>query len=95
MGYIEVSARFKADDKPVPTKKALRDALSQDLASVVFTSVGGLNAPFSGHVGNLADEGTKLTVCGPCPFTRRNWWANLKIKDGKVLMDDKPIKSKA
>lgn len=94
MGYIEVGATFKADGKPVPTKKALRDALSQDLASVVLTSVGGLNAAFSGHVGNLAGTDTTLIVCGPDPFTRRNWWANLKIRrlDGKVLMDDKPIK---
>lgn len=94
MGYIEVWAKYTADSKPVPTKKALRDALSQDLASVTFSSVGGLNAPFNGHVGNIADEGTKLTVCGPDPFRKRNWWANIKIKDGKVIMDDKPIKAK-
>lgn len=92
MGYIEVAATFKATGKPVPTKKALKAALSQDLASVVFDSVGGLFAPFSGHVGNLADESTKLTVCGPDPFTRRNWWAKIEIKGGKVLMDDKKIK---
>lgn len=91
MGYIEVAATFKADGKPVPTKKALRTALSQDLASVVFDSVGGLNAPFSGHVGNIADEATFLTVCGPDPFRKRDWWANIKIRDGKVLMDGKKI----
>ena len=92
MSYIEVAATFKADGRPVPTKKALRDALSRDLASVTFSSVGGLNAPFHGHVGNIADESTKLTVCGPDPFTKRNWWAKIQIKDGKVLMDDKAIK---
>lgn len=95
MGYIEVGATFRDSGKPVPTKKALRDALSQDLASVVLDSVGGLNADFSGHVGNLADESTTLIVCGPDPFTRRNWWANIKIRNGKVLMDDKVIKPAA
>lgn len=91
MGYIEVWAKFR-DGTPVPTKKALRESLGQDLASVVFSSVGGLNKPFEGHVGNLADGATTLIACGPDPFRRRTWMANLKIRDGKVLMDDKAIK---
>ena len=95
MGYIEVSARFKVDGTPVPTKKALRASLSQDLTSVTLSSVGGLNAPFNGHVGNIADEATTLIVCGPDPFNRRDWWASLKIKNGKVTMDDKMIKPAA
>lgn len=92
MSYIEVAATYKDSGQPVKTKAALRRALSQDLASVTLNSVGGLNAPFYGHVGNLAGMDAFLTVCGPDPFTRRDWWANLKIKNGKVYMDDKVIK---
>lgn len=94
MSYINVGATDRSG-KDIPTKKALREALSQDLASVVFYNTSPMGPAFRGHVGNLADEATVLTVCGPNPYTKRNWWANIKIKDGKVIMDDKPIKSKA
>jgi hypothetical protein len=92
MSYIEVSASYWPTGDRVPTKKALRQALSQDLASVKFNSVGGLNAAYSGHVGNLADGTLTLMVVGPDPWTKRSWFANIKMRDGRVLMDDKPIK---
>lgn len=92
MSYINVGAKLR-DGTNVPTKKALRDALSQDLASVTFYNTSPMGPAFRGHVGNLADEATVLTICGPDPYNRRNWWSNIKIKDGKVIMDDKPIKA--
>lgn len=93
MSYINVGV-VGVTGLPIPTKKALRDALSQDPVSVRFYSTSPMGPQFNGHVGNLADEATVLTVCGPDPFRKRNWWANIKIKDGKVIMDDKPIKAK-
>lgn len=94
MSYINVGATDRAGND-IPTKKALRAALSQDLASVVFYNTSPMGPAFRGHVGDLADEDTSLTVCGPNPYTKRNWWANIKIKGGKVIMDDKPIKPAA
>lgn len=94
MGYIEVWAKYASDNVPVATKKALRELLSQDLDLVRLESVGGLNAPFNGPVTELR-EGTTLIACGPDPFTKRNWWANIKFRGGKAFVDDKPIKPKA
>lgn len=91
MSYINVGARYTKDGTDVPTKKALREALSQDLASVEFYGTSPFT-PFLGHVGNISEGQTVLSVCGPNPYTKRAWWSNIKMKDGKVYMDDKAIK---
>lgn len=90
MSYVNVGALVTG--RPVPTKKALKEALSQDLTSVEFYSTSHMGPQHNGPVTELT-PGVVLTVCGPDPERKRNWWASVKIDAaGQVFMDDKKIK---
>lgn len=66
-----------------PTKKALRDAAK---AGVPFTlSSTSMFGGFSGSVRDLP-ENMVFTVVGPDPHTKRNWYANVEKKNGKVTV---------
>lgn len=68
-----------------PTKKALREALTNAPATVELDSTAAVGA----HIGetfrgdNIPD-GVRLNVVGPDPYTARNWYANVtRGRDGK------------
>lgn len=73
--HINVGA--KVDNVHVPTKKALRDVMNSNPASVEFypTSMFGAQKPIKG---NELPDNTILQVCGPDPQTSRKWWASVK-----------------
>jgi hypothetical protein len=83
MSYINVGATDTAGQW-IPTKKALKALLSQDPSSVNFEGTSHFT-PFSGTVADLA-KGVTLVVTGPDPLHRRNWGANIKIVNGKVVV---------
>lgn len=82
--YINVGAR-DLDGNWIKTKKALKAALSQDPASVVFTGTSPMS-PFEGTA-QVAILGTVLSVCGPDPYARRNWYAKVRNTNGKITVE--------
>lgn len=80
MAFIEVGALVNG--KRPATKKALRDALTQDPTQVTFDGVSPFK-PFAGRVTDLP-AGDKLQVTGPDPFRTRNWYATVTIVGGNV-----------
>lgn len=82
MSYIQVGATDRLTGNWIPTKKALKTALSQDPGSVVFDATSPF-APWHGSV-DMLTEGTTLSVIGPDPYNRRVWYASIKIVEGKV-----------
>jgi hypothetical protein len=90
MSYVNVGAN-DSKGKRVPTKAKLKELVrtAQELEAdeVVFfdqTSIvhdGGLPGTITL---NDLKPGTVLVVVGPDPYTRRNWYANVERKNGKV-----------
>lgn len=68
-----------ADGRNFKSKKALREAYADDPTSVEFTDTG-LKA--RGTV-NGAQLSPSDVIVGPCPWTQRDWYAN--VKNGKVV----------
>lgn len=85
MSYVNTGA-YVNGERP-KTKTALRLAVMQQ-GSVVFdhTEAFGPNAGSSTTVEQLP-VGVTLVVTGPCPYTKRNWYANVtRTSDGKVTV---------
>lgn len=91
MGFVNVGVNDKSGNR-VSTKKKMRELIANaveteqdDLIFFDQTSV-----VQSGEVpGTIAlsdlKPGTKLSVVGPDPYTKRNWYATVEVKsDGKV-----------
>lgn len=64
------------------TKTALKKALASDPSSVTFDATSDWNGRGRTVSGNALTAGTTFVVVGPCPFTKRNWYANVKLKSG-------------
>jgi hypothetical protein len=81
MSYINCGARINGER--ARTKKALREALTTDPSSVVFdpTSMFDSQAEIAG---DAIPAGTTLSVVGPDPYARRNWYASVSSSNGKV-----------
>lgn len=56
-----------------PTKKALKESVGQPLRYIETSMFGAEYKPD----GNL-------TVVGPCPYTKRNWFATVTMSDGVI-----------
>lgn len=56
-----------------PTKKALKESIGQ-LFTPIETSM----------FGNEYTGDGKYTVVGPCPYTKRNWFAEVKVVGGLI-----------
>lgn len=86
MSYINVGAKLQ-DGTNVATKKALKAALAQDPDSVVFYSTSTMGPQHQGTAG-LLYPGDVLSVVGPDPYHRRNWYANVKRgAQGKITVE--------
>lgn len=86
MSYINVGATLYG--RRIPTKAKLRAELGPegDWAGVAF-DVTSMLGPRAGEVINATatDIGTdKLTVVGPDPYTKRNWYATVEVRNGKI-----------
>lgn len=74
MSYINVGA-FINGERP-KSKKALREALKGAPETVSFDSTSPMGPQFSGAASAIPAEVT-LSVAGPDPYTRRNWFASV------------------
>lgn len=84
MGYVNTGAMVNG--RRPATKKALRDALTADPGLVQFDSTS-MMGPRAGDIisATVADIGTdKMSVVGPDPYTKRNWYATVEVANGKV-----------
>ena len=68
------------DGQKPKTKKALREALAADPSRVWFEDTSGF-----GNRGTLTAEQLSPSdmIVGPCVYTARNWYAN--VKNGRVV----------
>jgi len=69
------------------TKKALREAVKADPASVTFDSTAMMGARAGDTIScDITDigAGNTLSVVGPDPYTARNWYASVQVKNGKL-----------
>jgi len=85
MSYINVGASDLAGNR-IKTKAALKAALSQDPESVEFDGTSPMGPQAFREPATIATlpEGHTLSVCGPDPYTKRNWFANVKVINGKI-----------
>jgi hypothetical protein len=86
MSYVNVGA-YVNNRRPA-SKKALREALRDAPATVKFDSTA-LMGPRSGDTikAEPADIGTySLSVAGPDPYSRRDWYATVSVKNGKISL---------
>ncbi len=84
MSYMNVGA-YVNGTRPA-TKAAMKRALAEDPASVTFDGTSPMGPQHDDLSGVNIPEGLTLSVVGPDPFTKRNWYANVKInaRTGKV-----------
>jgi hypothetical protein len=80
MSFINVGQRGAT------TKKALREAIVDDPASVQLYGTSDLGPQFEGETAADCPEGVKLQVAGPDPYTRRNWYATIENRGGKIVV---------
>jgi hypothetical protein len=59
------------------TKKALKDAIKATPAKVYLYATSNMGPQFNGLVTELPD-GVTFLVVGPDPYSRRDWYANVK-----------------
>lgn len=86
MSFVNVGAWSTDTGDRIPTKKALREALTSAPAAVVFdkTSIyDSSDLPSEIH-GDRIPSGVKLTVVGPDPFRSRKWYATVEMVNGKA-----------
>lgn len=81
MSYVNVGASNMRGQR-FATKKALKEALTQDPSSVMFDGTSTFD-PFYGPA-TQAPAGVKLQVCGPDPYTQRKWYATVTVTGGNV-----------
>ena len=86
MSYINVGASDRLTGLRIKSKKALKEALSQDLASVVFDGTSPMGPQDFAHPATVSalTDGHKLSVVGPDPYTKRSWYASVFLVDGKI-----------
>lgn len=85
--YINVGVRWTGSGDRIRTKGELKKALANMPDTVVFDKTSPLDSsglPTQIKVCDLKG-GMKLSVCGPNPYEKRQWWATVERKaDGSV-----------
>jgi len=78
--YLNVGAQYNDTKRDIPTKKALKDAITANPANVYFydTSVFSVDRLISGTL-DILEKGIKYSVCGPNPYENRKWYATVEI----------------
>lgn len=86
MSYVNVGATVSG--RRPASKKALREALASAPETVEFDSTA-MMGPRAGDTikATAADIGSySLSVVGPDPYTRRDWYATVEVKAGKLKL---------
>jgi hypothetical protein len=84
--YINTGA-FVNGSRPA-SKKALREAIKADPASVTFDSTSMMGARAGDVIKADASDigkGNTLSVTGPDPYTARNWYASVQVSASGAL----------
>jgi hypothetical protein len=84
--YINTGA-FVNGRRPA-SKKALREAIKADPSSVTFDSTAMAGARAGDMIKADPDDigkGNTLSVAGPDPYTRRNWYASVQVSASGAL----------
>jgi hypothetical protein len=87
MSFVNVGACYDNGER-IRTKKELKAALATASSTVVFDKTSYLDSsglPRQIKVSDLT-SGVKLSVCGPDPYERRQWWATVENKSGKITV---------
>lgn len=76
--HIGCGARATDTSEPFGTKKALRDAVTTDPASVWVYSTDMYGTPYNGPLADMpTDPALVFSVVGPDPFRARTWYASV------------------
>jgi hypothetical protein len=90
MRYVNGGVRWVDSPAPIRTKKALREAVKIDPSEVTFyPTAAEWFGPETRWEGRLSEVpvGVSLSICGPDPYTRRSWYAQVsRSKGGKVAV---------
>ena len=85
MSYVNAGAYV--DGRRPASKAALKAALKDAPDTVEFDSTA-LMGPHAGDMLTVetlkAEPGTTVSVAGPDPYTKRNWYASVAYGNGKV-----------
>lgn len=84
MSFVNTGAYV--DGKRPATKAALKRALAENPAGVEFDGTSPMGPQYSDLSGVNVPEGVSLSVVGPDPYSRRNWYATVtwNVKTGKA-----------
>lgn len=79
MSFVNVGALVSGQN--ATTKKALREALASDPASVTFyaTAMAEVEQIKGDELPERLADGDKLTVVGPDPYHDRRWYAQVEL----------------
>lgn len=85
MTYTNVGALI--DGRDAPSKRALKAALADDLGRVEFYTTSAFG-PAVSFTGGAIPQGAVLTVVGPNPYTKRSFYATVKVNErtGRVTL---------
>lgn len=83
--YVNVGVQYDSYGKDIPTKRALKEAIAANPASVYMYGTSDIT-PFSGSA-DKAVVGVKYSVTGPNPYNNRKWYATIeKGQNGKITV---------
>lgn len=84
--YVNVGARDKNSFADIPTKAALKRAITDFPDNTVLYDTSEMSVKSERTLSNL-DIGVKYSVCGPNPYTSRKWYATVeKLPNGKITI---------
>lgn len=85
MSYVNVGVQDRNTGKDIPTKAALKRAITENPNNVVVYGTSGFQ-PFTGSADDLV-IGVKYSVTGPNPYNNRKWYATIeKAANGKITV---------
>jgi hypothetical protein len=87
MAYVNVGVVMVADGSPISTKTAFRRLLASESSELLFVNTGlPLGPGQAEYRGSELDAQHTYQVAGPDPYTKRTWFASVKVKDGKPIV---------
>lgn len=86
MGYVNCGAFIGG--RRAPSKKALKEAVRDCPERVTFDSTAFMGPRAGDTITCDAGDigGNTLSVCGPDPYTRRVFYANVAVRNGKIIV---------
>jgi hypothetical protein len=85
MRYINCGVSDVVSGERIRTKKRLKELAATEPAQLLFdpTSIFDKQGKIRG---DAVPTDVSLSVCGPDPYSTRKWWAQVKLKDGKLVV---------